>query len=114
MQSNRRKLLSASAAALAVPLLARAQTGPWPNKVIRVVVPFGNGGGTDISMRLIAPKMSELLGQNIIIENRPGAGSTIGTDYVAKQPADGYTFVLATLSSTGIAAALYPKLPYDP
>jgi tripartite-type tricarboxylate transporter receptor subunit TctC len=58
--------------------------------------------------------MSELLGQPVIVENRPGAGSTIGTDYVAKQPPDGYTFVLASLSSTGIAATLYPKLPYDP
>ena len=65
-------------------------------------------------MRLLAPKMSELLGQPIIIENRPGGGSTVGTDYVAKQPPDGYTIVLASLSSTGIAATLYPNLPYDP
>ena len=65
-------------------------------------------------MRLLAPKMSELLGQTVVVENRPGAGSTIGTDYVAKQAPDGYTFVLASLSSTGIAVGLYPNLPYDP
>src|SRR5262249_54353248 len=70
------------------------------------------GGGTDITMRLLTPRMSELLGQTIVVENRPGAGSTVGTDYVAKQPPDGYTFVLATLSSTGVAAAPYPNPPY--
>src|SRR4051812_12813472 len=111
---TRRRMLSVSAATMLFPALARAQTAPWPNRVIRIIVPFGTGGGTDVSMRLLAPKMSELLGQSVIVENRPGAGSTIGTDYVAKQPPDGYTFVLASLSSTGIAATLYPKLPYDP
>ena len=111
---TRRRMLSLSAAAILAPAIARAQTGDWPNRLIRIIVPFGTGGGTDITMRLLAPKMSELLGQTIIVENRPGAGSTIGTDYVAKQPPDGYTFVLASLSSTGIAATLYPNLPYDP
>ena len=111
---TRRRMLSLSAAAIFAPMIARAQTGDWPNRLIRIIVPFGTGGGTDITMRLLAPKMSELLGQTIIVENRPGAGSTIGTDYVAKQPPDGYTLVLASLSSTGIAATLYPNLPYDP
>src|SRR5689334_5211998 len=96
---TRRRILSMSAASMLIPALARAQAGPWPNRVIRVIVPFGVGGGTDISMRLLAPKMSELLGQSVIVENKPGAGSTIGTDYVAKQPPDGYTFVLCSLSS---------------
>src|SRR5207237_734365 len=96
------------------PAMARGPAEPWPNRPIRIVAPFGTGGGTDITMRLLAPRMSELLGQTILVEKRPGAGSTVGTDYVAKQPPDGYTFVLATLSSTGVAAALYPNLPYDP
>ena len=113
MKITRRRLLSLSAATMLFPAMARAQA-PWPNRPIRIVVPFGTGGGTDITMRLLTPKMSELLGQAILVENRPGAGSTVGTDYVAKQPPDGYTFVLATLSSTGVAAALYPNLPYDP
>ena len=111
---TRRRMMSASAATMLSPAIARAQTDPWPNRTIRVIVPFGTGGGTDITMRLLAPKMSELLGQTLIVENRPGAGSTIGTDYVAKQPPDGYTLVLASLSSTGIAVGLYPNLPYDP
>ena len=80
---TRRRMLSLSAAAIFAPMIARAQTGDWPNRLIRIIVPFGTGGGTDITMRLLAPKMSELLGQTIIVENRPGAGSTIGTDYVA-------------------------------
>ena len=88
--------------------------GAWPNRPVRVVVPFATGGGTDVTMRLLAPKLAEVLGQSVVIENRPGAGSTVGTDYVAKATPDGYTFVLATLSSTGIAAGLYPHLPYDP
>jgi tripartite-type tricarboxylate transporter receptor subunit TctC len=111
---TRRRILSLSAATLLFPTIARAQSAQWPTRPIRVIVPFGTGGGTDITMRLLAPKMSELLGQTVIVENRPGAGSTIGTDYVAKQPPDGYTLVLASLSSTGIAVGLYPNLPYDP
>jgi tripartite-type tricarboxylate transporter receptor subunit TctC len=113
---TRRAVLTASAATLAVPRRGRAQTAAtWPaDKPIRVVVPFGTGGGTDITMRLLAPKLSELLGQAVVVENRPGAGSTNGTDYVAKSRPDGYTLVLATLSSTGVAKGLYPNLPYDP
>ena len=98
---------------LAAPGLVRAQ-GTWPTRPIRVVVPFATGGGTDVTMRLLAPKLAEILGVAVVVENRPGAGSTVGTDYVAKLPPDGTTFVLATLSSTGIAAGLYVNLPYDP
>lgn len=101
--------------ALLLPERAQAQRdAAWPNRPIRVVVPFATGGGTDITMRLLAPKLGEILGQSIVIENRPGAGSTVGTDSVAKSAPDGYSFVLATLSSTGIAKGLYRNLPYDP
>ncbi len=112
---SRRSLLTAAATA-ALPRRARAQgTAPWPSeKPIRVVVPFGTGGGTDITMRLLGPKLAALLGQTVLVDNRPGAGSTTGTNAVAKSPPDGYTFVLATLSSTGVAKGLYPNLPYDP
>lgn len=110
---TRRDILAGIGGALAVPAVSRAQ-GAWPNRPVRVIVPFATGGGTDITMRMLAPKLGEALGQNVIVENRPGAGSTLGTDYVAKSPPDGYTFVLATLSSTGIAATLYANLPYDP
>jgi tripartite-type tricarboxylate transporter receptor subunit TctC len=67
-----------------------------------------------VTFRLLAPRMQEFLGQPLVIENRPGAGSTVGTDMVAKAPADGSVFVHATLSSIGIAPALYRRLPYDP
>ena len=114
MQPTRRAVLAGATALLAAPRPIRAEE-PWPKaKPIRVVVPFGTGGGTDITMRLLAPRLAELLGQAVVIENRPGAGSTTGTAYVAKAAPDGYTLVLATLSSTGVAKGLYPNLPYDP
>jgi tripartite-type tricarboxylate transporter receptor subunit TctC len=115
-----RRSLLAMAGTLAVPALllperAQAQRdAAWPSRPVRVVVPFATGGGTDITMRMLAPKLGEVLGQPIVIENRPGAGSTVGTDSVAKSAPDGYSFVLATLSSTGIAKGLYRNLPYDP
>lgn len=114
--TRRRLVAAASAAGLLAPTLIRAQgLASWPAaRPIRVIVPFGTGGGTDITMRLLGPKLSQILGQAIVIENRPGAGSTTGTDGVSKSPPDGYMFVLATLSSTGIAKGLYPNLPYDP
>lgn len=100
-------------ALLATPAILRAQ-GTWPTQPVRIIVPFGPGGGTDVTIRLLAPRMAAFLGQPMVIENRPGAGSTVGTDLVAKAPPDGSVFVHATLSSTGIAAALYRNLPYDP
>jgi tripartite-type tricarboxylate transporter receptor subunit TctC len=113
---TRRALLATAAAFATLPRGARGQAAAaWPAaKPIRVIVPFGTGGGTDITMRLLGPKLAELLGQAVVIENRPGAGSTTGTNYVAKSPPDGYTLVLATLSSTGVAKGLYANLPYDP
>jgi tripartite-type tricarboxylate transporter receptor subunit TctC len=97
---------------LLLPAGVRAQ-GAWPSQPLRFVVPFAPGGSSDIIMRLLAPRMSAALGQPIVIENRPGAGSTVGTDAVAKAR-DGHSFVHATLSGIGIAPALYPRLPYDP
>ncbi len=113
MRISRRAALALSLPAI-VPAAALAQAGPWPNRPIRMIVPFGPGGGTDITMRLLAPRLSAILGQPVVVENRPGGGSTVGTDAVAKAPPDGYMFVLATLSSTGLAAGLYRNLPYDP
>jgi tripartite-type tricarboxylate transporter receptor subunit TctC len=109
----RRRLLLAAAAAPALTRAAAAQ-GAWPGQPVRIVVPFGPGSGTDVTLRLLLPRMQEALGQPIVVENRPGAGSTVGTDMVAKAPADGSVFVHATLSSIGIAPALYRRLPYDP
>lgn len=72
----------------------------FPNKPVRVVVPFPPGGGADVVVRVIAPKMADALGQQVIVENRAGAGSSIGTDFVAKSPADGHTLLVATASTT--------------
>lgn len=86
----------------------------YPSKPIRLVVPFAVGGGTDIPARIIASKMSELLGQQIVIENRAGAGGNVGTDVVAKAPPDGYTLLLGSISALAINPGLYKKMPYDP
>jgi len=89
-----------------------AQTG-YPSKPVRMVVPSSAGGGTDIVARIIAPELSKRLGQQIVIDNRPGAGTMIGIEVAAKSPADGYT-VLMGLSTLAINSALYKKVPYDP
>jgi tripartite-type tricarboxylate transporter receptor subunit TctC len=96
-------LLTTSGAALAQ---------SYPSKPIRVVVPFPPGGGTDIVARTVTPKMAEMLGQPFVIENRAGAGGNIGTDAVAKSPADGYTLLVAS-ASTAINTTLVPNLSWD-
>jgi tripartite-type tricarboxylate transporter receptor subunit TctC len=105
--------------ALAVPLavtLARPALGQgdWPTRPLRIIVPFGTGGGTDITTRLLAQRLSEILGQPVVVENRPGAGGTLGADFVAKSPPNGDTFLLATVSNMALAIGLYSRLPYDP
>jgi tripartite-type tricarboxylate transporter receptor subunit TctC len=81
---------------------------------VRIVVPFGGGGGTDVTMRIMQPRLQEVLGQPVVIENRPGAGGVVGTDYVAKQAPNGEVFVLATLSPIGLAPGLPAPMPFDP
>lgn len=103
--------LSALALAGAAPTAALAQ-GVYPDKPVRFLVPFPPGGGTDVIARIVAPKFQQLLGQTVVIENRGGGGGSLGTDVVAKSPADGYT-VLFTLSSHTINPAIFPKLPFD-
>ncbi|MBU8545619.1 MULTISPECIES: Bug family tripartite tricarboxylate transporter substrate binding protein [Roseomonadaceae] len=110
MSLTRRTTLALPLAALAAPALAQT----WPTRPIRIVVPFGTGGGTDITTRVLAPKLSEILGQTVVIENRPGAGGTLGADVVAKAQPNGETFLLATVSNMALAIGLYSRLPYDP
>jgi tripartite-type tricarboxylate transporter receptor subunit TctC len=86
---------------------------PWPAKPVRIVVPFAPGALTDVAARTIAYELSEQLGQQFVVENRGGAGGTLGTDAVAKSPPDGYALVF-TDNSFMISAGLYPSLPYDP
>jgi len=97
----------------ALPLLADEATAQsYPERPIRLIVSYPPGGGTDTTARLFTPKLSELLGKQVIIENRSGAGSTIGTDFVAKAAPDGYTLHM-TDTTFGIIPGLYPKLPFD-
>jgi tripartite-type tricarboxylate transporter receptor subunit TctC len=92
---------------------ARAQD-VFPSKPIRIVVSFAAGGPTDTAARVVGAKMSELLGQPVLVENKAGAGGSIGADMVAKSPADGYTVLMATVSTHAINPGLYKKLSYDP
>ena len=90
---------------------AFAQT--WPSKPIRLVVPLAPGGPSDLLARTMAQQLTPALGQPIVVDNRTGAGGTIGIDIVAKSPPDGYTLLLVASATLTITANLYPKLPYD-
>ncbi len=101
------------AAGLVIFATASAAQAAWPDKVIRIVVPFAAGGSTDLIARKIAEGLGQRLSANVIVENRPGAGGTVGTEYVARQPADGYTILMGSVSTHGSAPCVYSKLPYD-
>lgn len=109
---HRRRLLAGAGAALLAPSLVRAQDA-YPNKPIKFIVPWTPGGATDNISRIVTARMSELLGQQVMIDNKPGGGGTIGTDGIAKAAPDGYTIGLVTVSMFTMAPALYAKLPYD-
>ncbi|MDI3381065.1 Bug family tripartite tricarboxylate transporter substrate binding protein [Xenophilus aerolatus] len=112
-QSIRRVAIGASsllAASWLAPLAAHAQAGA---KTVRIVVPFPPGGSTDLLARRVAEKLSAAWGQPVIVENRAGAGGTVGADFVAKSAPDGTTLLMGVTGSNAIAQALYPRLPYD-
>jgi tripartite-type tricarboxylate transporter receptor subunit TctC len=102
--------LLASAAFGAAPALAQ----DYPSRPVRLIVPFGPGTTTDIIARVVGEALARPLGQTVVVENRAGAGGVIGSDLVAKSPADGYTIVMGTVGTHAINASLYRKLPYDP
>jgi len=108
---HRRHLVHAAALALGLSsTLAMAQA--WPTRSISLVVPFPAGGTTDVLARALADKLSQSLGQPVVVESRPGAGATLGADYVAKAKPDGYTLLMGAVHHT-IATSVYKKLPYD-
>src|SRR5215831_14630669 len=115
--SRRHGFVAVVAYALAslLPLLPQdASAQSYPTKPIRLVVPFPAGGSLDVVARAIGQKLSEVWGQPIIIDNRPGAGGNIGADLVAKSAPDGYTILEGALSTHAVNVTLYGKLPYDP
>src|ERR1700737_3848272 len=116
MIRNKLCSVAVTAAALSVSAFAFAQTTgfqTYPSKTARLIVPFAPGGSTDIVPRLIAQKLTEAWGHQVIVENRPGAGGTIGVDYVAKSAPDGYTLIFGHVGTFGFGPPLYGKLPYD-
>lgn len=118
-RTRRRALLAAAVATLAAgPLLGAAAPAAaqeaYPTRPVRMVIPFPAGGSTDVVGRIAAARMSELLGQQVVVENKAGAGGNTGAASVARETADGYTLLLATISTHAINPALYPKMPYDP
>jgi tripartite-type tricarboxylate transporter receptor subunit TctC len=108
------------ASALAALLMLAAALGParaqsdYPNRPIRLIVGFAAGGGNDIFARLVAAKASDILGQSVVVENRPGAGGRLSAEYVSNQTADGYTLLVGASGAMSIAAAIYPDLKYHP
>jgi tripartite-type tricarboxylate transporter receptor subunit TctC len=112
---KRRLVLATGAAALSSPAWVGAQSSAWPARgPVRLVAQFPPGGLVDTVARLMAPHLSQAIGQTVVVENRPGAGGLIGTDYVAKQPADGYTLLVSHASVHIYAAATRNTMPFDP
>ena len=99
---------------IALALASVAQAQNYPSKPIKLVVPYPAGGGTDFFARTVGAKMSENLGQQIVVDNRPGAATMIGAEAVARSPADGYTLLLGDSATYAVNPALYSKVPYDP
>lgn len=106
--------LPVATAAICALIGTSAYAQAYPNKPIKLVVPFAAAGTTDILARAVGAELTKAFGQQVIIDNRPGAGGNIGTELVAKSAPDGYTLLMGTVGTHGINQALYPKLPYDP
>jgi len=107
-----RLLIAAVAACACAPALAQPVSA-YPSKTVRLVVPFTPGGSTDILGRVVAQRLTEAWGQQVVVDNRPGAGGTIGVELVAKAAPDGYTLVMGHIGTFGVNPSLYPKLGYD-
>lgn len=116
MKLGRSFLLLAAVAFLA-PAAASAQSDPaanYPNKPVRLIVGFGAGGGTDLLTRIVGPKLADVIGQPVVIENRTGAAGRIAIDFVQSQPADGYTVAIGAIGQLAVSSAIYNDLPFHP
>ncbi len=116
MKQGRSLLLLAVFACL-VPAAASAQSDPaanYPNKPIRLIVGFGAGGGTDLLTRIVGPKLADVIGQPVVIENRTGAGGRIAIEFVQSQPADGHTVAIGAIGQLAVSSAIYNDLPFHP
>jgi len=111
---NRRSILSLALGAAAAPLAAPALRAQGFERTIRFIIPNAPGGTSDILARLMAPELTRSLGQNVVVENRPGAGGNIGADAVAKSPADGHAILLMDVTTLATNPALFPRLSYKP
>jgi tripartite-type tricarboxylate transporter receptor subunit TctC len=120
MTADRRSLLAAlllspsALAPLARPALAQGAATAWPERPVRIIVPWPPAGGTDVLVRIYAERLAPILGQSFVVENRPGAGGNIGIDAAAKSAPDGYTIGVAAIAHFSINPYLYARLPYDP
>jgi tripartite-type tricarboxylate transporter receptor subunit TctC len=101
-------------AALTIAYASMAGAQSYPNKPVHIVVPFPAGGGVDLTARTVGQKLTEYLGQQVVIDNRAGAAGTIGAEHVAKSAPDGYTLLVAGPGSVAVAPLLFPKLGYNP
>ena len=113
MKRIARRLWIASALALGAGFSLAPHAQEFPTRPVRVIVPFSPGGAVDGPMRMIAQELGKRWGQQVVVENKPGAGATIGSEMVAKAAPDGYTLLLAS-QTNAISATLYTKLPFDP
>jgi tripartite-type tricarboxylate transporter receptor subunit TctC len=111
---RRHALLAAATAVAAAAISTGASAQNWPSRPVRIIVPYPPGSGTDIIGRVVAERLQAALGQPVVVENRPGAGGTIGTDAAAKSAPDGQTFLISDVGPLAMAPSLYARLPYDP
>ena len=112
MSLRRRALLGT---ALALPALSQARAQAWnPSRPVRLVVPFVGGGATDLTARLIAERLTPMIGQPVVVDNRPGAGGNLGADIVAKSDPDGHTLLMCTIGTASINQFLYSRMPFRP